>query len=173
MLMTLLTVMFFLICFLLVVVVLLQSGKGGGLAAGFGGSGTGFELLGGRQTATFLHRAATWLGGGFLLVAFVIALLTSRGNRPGSLGGVQGEPRPVQQESGTPQDLQSVVGQRQGEAPAPAGGAASPASAPPGGGARPPGAAPPPQPAAAAGGAAPPPASPSGPAPGEAPAANP
>ena len=34
-------------CFVLVVVVLLQAGKGGGLAAGFGGAGTGtFELEG-------------------------------------------------------------------------------------------------------------------------------
>ena len=83
MLMTFLNVLFFLVCFLLVVVVLLQSGKGGGLAAGFGGSGTGFELLGGRQTASFLHRATSWLGGAFLTIAFAIALLTAHGNRPG------------------------------------------------------------------------------------------
>jgi preprotein translocase subunit SecG len=112
----LLMVLFFLVSFCLVVVVLLQSGKGGGLAAGFGGAGTGFELLGGRQTASFLHRATMWLGGAFLAVAFVIAILTARGSRPGSLGReLQGQPAPVQQESGTPQDLQSVVGKGGGQ----------------------------------------------------------
>ena len=40
-------------CFALVVAVLLQSGKGGGLAAGFGGAGTGMEMMGSRQTATW------------------------------------------------------------------------------------------------------------------------
>jgi preprotein translocase subunit SecG len=142
MLMTFLNVLFFLTCFLLVIVVLLQSGKGGGLAAGFGGSGTGFEVLGGRQTATFLHRATTWLGGAFLAIAFAIALLTAHGNRPGSLRDVQAPPRPVQQEGGAPQDLQSVVQPKsQPEAGAPAsapagapGTAAPPAAAGPAGG---------------------------------------
>jgi preprotein translocase subunit SecG len=107
-----LLVLFLMACFALVVTVLLQAGKGGGLAAGFGGSGTGFELLGGRQTATFLHQATRWLGGAFLAIAFLIALLTARGNRPQSLleREFEGQPQPVQQESGTPQDLESVVG---------------------------------------------------------------
>jgi preprotein translocase subunit SecG len=95
------------------VVVLLQAGKGGGLAAGFGGSGTGFELLGGRQTATFLHQSTRWLGGAFLVIAFLIALLTARQNRPGSLmeRELEGQPAPLEQEAGTPEDLESVVGQ--------------------------------------------------------------
>ncbi|HEY7461958.1 MAG TPA: preprotein translocase subunit SecG [Gemmatimonadota bacterium] len=131
MLMTFLMVLFFLVSFMLVVVVLLQSGKGGGLAAGFGGSGTGFELLGGRQTASFLHRATTWLGGAFLAIAFAISLLTAHGNRPGSITNAGGAPRPVQQQSGTPEDLQSVVGQDQKAAPAPApAGAQAPAATP-------------------------------------------
>ena len=44
-------------CLALILVVLLQAGKGGGLAAGFGGAGTGMEMMGSRQTATFLHNA--------------------------------------------------------------------------------------------------------------------
>ncbi len=131
MLMTFLMVLFFLISFMLVVVVLLQSGKGGGLAAGFGGSGTGFELLGGRQTASFLHRATTWLGGAFLVLAFAISLLIAHGNRPGSITNAGGTPRPAQQQSGAPEDLQSVVGQDQQAAPAPApAGAQAPAATP-------------------------------------------
>ena len=119
---TLLLVLFLATCFLLAVVVLLQAGKGGGLAAGFGGSGTGFELLGGRQTATFLHQATRWLGGTFLVLAFLIAWLTSRGNRPGSLIEREfgGQPQPVEQ-AGTPADLPAVVpGAVSETAPAPA-----------------------------------------------------
>ena len=129
---TLLQVLFLLVCFALAVVVLLQAGRGGGLAAGFGGSGTGFELLGGRQTATFLHQATRWLGGAFLLLAFVIAILTARDNRPGSLIEREfgGQPAPVEQ--GTAEDLESAVGGAPGaattgdgpvEAPGEAGGA--------------------------------------------------
>ncbi|MDX1622808.1 MAG: preprotein translocase subunit SecG [Gemmatimonadota bacterium] len=72
-------------CFALMVVVLLQSGKGGGLAAGFGGAGTGIEMMGSRQTATFLHNATKWLGGAFLVIAFVLSLMTVRGTTPRSL----------------------------------------------------------------------------------------
>jgi preprotein translocase subunit SecG len=108
---TLLQVLFLLVCFALVVAVLLQAGRGGGLAAGFGGSGTGFELLGGRQTATFLHQATRWLGGAFLVLAFAIAILTARGNRPGSLIEREfgGQPAPVE-EAATAEDLESAVG---------------------------------------------------------------
>ena len=66
-------------CFGLVVAVLLQAGKGGGLAAGFGGAGTGMEMMGSRQTVTFLHSATKWLGGAFLVICFVLSLLTVRG----------------------------------------------------------------------------------------------
>lgn len=78
-------------------VVLLQSGKGGGLAAGFGGAGTGMEMMGSRQTATFLHNATRWLGGAFLVISFSISLLTARGNRPQGLIETQ-----LQQEQAAP-----------------------------------------------------------------------
>ena len=55
----LLLILLLLDCFMLVLVVLLQAGKGGGLAAGFGGAGTGMEMMGSRQTVTFLHTATT------------------------------------------------------------------------------------------------------------------
>jgi preprotein translocase subunit SecG len=131
---TLLQVLFLLVCFALVVTVLLQAGRGGGLAAGFGGSGTGFELLGGRQTATFLHQATRWLGGAFLVLAFLIAILTARGNRPGSLIEREfgGQPAPVE---GAAEDLESAVGGEEA-APAPAG-APGPGGAQPGPGAPP------------------------------------
>ncbi|HWC07113.1 MAG TPA: preprotein translocase subunit SecG, partial [Gemmatimonadota bacterium] len=85
-------------CLALILVVLLQAGKGGGLAAGFGGAGTGMEMMGSRQTATFLHNATRWLGGAFLVISFSISLLTVRGSRPQGLIETQ-----LQQEQAAPQ----------------------------------------------------------------------
>jgi preprotein translocase subunit SecG len=89
-------------CLALILVVLLQAGKGGGLAAGFGGAGTGMEMMGSRQTATFLHNATRWLGGAFLVISFSISLLTVRGSRPQGLIETQ-----LQQEQAAPQAPQA------------------------------------------------------------------
>ena len=99
-------------CLALVVVVLLQSGKGGGLAAGFGGAGTGMEMMGSRQTATFLHNATKWLGGAFLAICLVISLLTVRGTRPTSLieRELQDQGAAPVTETQTPVDLQDILG---------------------------------------------------------------
>jgi preprotein translocase subunit SecG len=109
-------------CFALVVVVLLQAGKGGGLAAGFGGAGTGMEMMGSRQTATFLHNATKWLGGAFLVICFVISIMTVRGSAPRSLieSELQSQPAPAgQPATGSPSELQGALGDEQGQ-PAPA-----------------------------------------------------
>jgi preprotein translocase subunit SecG len=67
------------------VVVLLQSGKGGGLAA-MGGGGTAADgILGGRQASTLLVRASWWSGGLFMFLALVLAILSSRAERPTSI----------------------------------------------------------------------------------------
>ena len=102
-------------CLALVVVVLLQSGKGGGLAAGFGGAGTGMEMMGSRQTATLLHSATKWLGGAFLVISFVLSVLTVKGTAPRSL--IESElqdrrpaPADAATEAGEPSDLQSILG---------------------------------------------------------------
>ncbi|MBI4409670.1 MAG: preprotein translocase subunit SecG [Gemmatimonadetes bacterium] len=69
---------------LLMVIVLLQSGKGGGLAAMGGGAGTE-AFIGGRQAATLLTKA-TWVTGGlFLGIALMLAVLSSREQRPESI----------------------------------------------------------------------------------------
>jgi preprotein translocase subunit SecG len=102
-------------CFALVVAVLLQAGKGGGLAAGFGGAGTGMEMMGSRQTVTFLHTATKWLGGAFLVICFVLSILTVRGTAPRSLieSEMQGQAAPADAptETGEPGDLQSILGE--------------------------------------------------------------
>ena len=92
------------------VVILLQSGKGGGLAAvGGGGSAMTEGLLGGRQATTVLTRA-TWTAGTiFMVLAFVLSIMSSRATAPESviqfdapttapapvLPGVGGEAPPV------------------------------------------------------------------------------
>jgi preprotein translocase subunit SecG len=117
-------------CLALMLVVLLQSGKGGGLAAGFGGAGTGIEMMGSRQTATFLHNATRWLGGAFLVICFAISLLAARGNRPRSLIETQlQQERSAPTSSQAPGDLQDLLGGESGSqqpdaaTPGPEGGA--------------------------------------------------
>jgi preprotein translocase subunit SecG len=68
------------------VIVLLQAGKGGGLAAMGGGGGTMAEgVLGGRQASTFLVKASWVSGGLFMFLALILAILSSRADRPGSI----------------------------------------------------------------------------------------
>lgn len=109
-----LLVLLILDCFALMVVVLLQAGKGGGLAAGFGGAGTGIEMMGSRQTATFLHNATKWLGGVFLGISFALSLMAVRTTGPRSLieSEMRSQPVPAQQapEAGAPSDLQDLLG---------------------------------------------------------------
>ncbi len=68
------------------VVILLQAGKGGGLAAMGGGGGTMTEgVLGGRQASSFLVRSSWIAGGAFMVLSLVLAILSSRSDRPGSI----------------------------------------------------------------------------------------
>ena len=78
------------ICLLLLFAVLLQQGKGGDIAAAFGGSGSQ-AAFGARAGATLLTRATTVLGALFMVGAIVLAILGERG--PGSvLSGVDAQP---------------------------------------------------------------------------------
>lgn len=76
---TFLVLLISLLAILLCVIILIQSGKGGGLAASFGGAASSTEsFMGGRQTATILTKL-TWAGGaGFLLLALVLTVLSTR-----------------------------------------------------------------------------------------------
>src|SRR5687767_2501705 len=63
----------------LIAVILLQSGKGGGLAATFGGVGTSPDsFFGTRQMGNVLTKSSWYLGGAFLLLGFVLSLMSSR-----------------------------------------------------------------------------------------------
>jgi preprotein translocase subunit SecG len=72
-------------CLVLAVVILLQAGKGGGLAAMGGGAAATEGILGGRQAATVLTRATWTTGGIFMVLAFVLALMSSRAQQPQSI----------------------------------------------------------------------------------------
>lgn len=109
----LLLVLFVIICFLLVVVVLMQSGRGGGLSGAFGGGGNQ-TVFGGRGAVDFLGKATWILGGAFMALALVLAILSAGGS-----GGSK----------------KSLIEKRQGSfptaplsSPAPAPGADTPAS---------------------------------------------
>ena len=88
------TGVYVLVCLLLLLVVLLQQGKGGDIAAAFGGSGSQ-AAFGARAGATVLTRATTVLGTLFMVGAMVLAIMGQRG--PGSvLSGVEG-PAPIEE----------------------------------------------------------------------------
>ena len=76
---TFLIVILVLASIFLVLVILLQSGKGGGLAATFGGVGTSPDsFFGTRQMGNVLTKSSWYLGGAFLLLGFVLSLMSSR-----------------------------------------------------------------------------------------------
>ncbi|MFO7915524.1 MAG: preprotein translocase subunit SecG [Candidatus Krumholzibacteriales bacterium] len=66
-------------CILLVIVVLMQSSKGGGLSGAFGGMGSQ-AVMGGREAASFLGKATTYLAVIFMVTSLSLAFLSaSRG----------------------------------------------------------------------------------------------
>ena len=68
-------------CVLLIIVVLMQSSKGGGLPGALGGGG-GQTLFGGREAATFLSKATTYLAVIFMITSLSLAFLSAgRGGR--------------------------------------------------------------------------------------------
>ena len=84
----LLTVVYVAICLLLVVVVLMQQGKGGDIAAAFGGSGSQ-TAFGARTGASVLTRATTVMGALFMIGAMTLAIMGQR-DTSSVLSGVDG-----------------------------------------------------------------------------------
>ena len=65
---------------------LLQSGKGGGLAANFGGASSSSDsVIGTRQAGNLLTKASWWCGGIFLGLSFVLQLMSARTSAPKSV----------------------------------------------------------------------------------------
>jgi preprotein translocase subunit SecG len=81
-----LIVFLFIDAVLLVAAILLQAGKGGGMAATFGGvSSSADQILGTRAAGNLLTKASWWCGGLFLGLAYVLSLMSSRTRRPTSV----------------------------------------------------------------------------------------
>ena len=71
---------------ILVAAILLQSGKGGGLAASFGGASSSPDaFVGIRQAGTILTRATWWCGGIFLGLSFLLQVMSTRSRAPRSI----------------------------------------------------------------------------------------
>jgi preprotein translocase subunit SecG len=70
----------------LAVAVLLQAGKGGGLAASFGGAGSSpNSLLGSREAGNLLTKASWWCGGIFIGLAFMLQIMVGKGQQTRSI----------------------------------------------------------------------------------------
>ena len=83
---TFLVILLILDSLVLVAAILLQAGKGGGLAASFGGATSAADaLIGTRQAGNLLTRASWWCGGIFLLLAFVLQIASARTRVPSSV----------------------------------------------------------------------------------------
>ncbi|MGI9078892.1 MAG: preprotein translocase subunit SecG [Gemmatimonadaceae bacterium] len=66
--------------------ILLQAGKGGGLAASFGGAASSADaFVGTRQAANLLTRTSWWAGGLFLFLGLVLSIMSTRASTPKSV----------------------------------------------------------------------------------------
>lgn len=71
---------------ILIAAILLQAGKGGGLAASFGGvTSSADAILGTRQAGNLLTKTSWWCGGLFIAFAFLISLSSARQSAPRSI----------------------------------------------------------------------------------------
>ena len=76
--------------------ILLQSGKGGGLAANFGGASSSADsVIGTRQAGNLLTQASWWCGGIFLGLAFILQLMSTRTVAPTSVLDQLGKSAPA------------------------------------------------------------------------------
>ena len=83
---TFLLVILIIISLVLIGVILLQSGKGGGMAASFGGATSSADaVIGTRQAGNLLTKISWWGGGAFLFLSLVLQLMTSRQRAPKSV----------------------------------------------------------------------------------------
>lgn len=95
---------------LLIAAVLLQAGKGGGLAASFGGvTSSADAILGTRQAGNLLTKISWWCGGLFLGLAFLLSLASAKRSAPRSILDQTFTPTPVQSAPVTNQPSTNVL----------------------------------------------------------------
>ncbi len=81
MLTSVLMVLFFMTSVLVVATILIQAGQESGFAGAFGAGG-GSQTVFGARAGTFLTRATAGLAAAFMILAFLLVLLGSRGAAP-------------------------------------------------------------------------------------------
>ncbi|MEA2761393.1 MAG: preprotein translocase subunit SecG, partial [Gemmatimonadaceae bacterium] len=73
-------------CIVLILAILLQSGKGTGLAANFGGASSSPDaFIGIRQAGNLLTTASWWGGGIFLVLCFILQIMSTHTSAPRSV----------------------------------------------------------------------------------------
>jgi preprotein translocase subunit SecG len=83
---TFLLVLLIIDAIVLAIAILLQAGKGGGMAASFGGASSSADsVIGTRQAGNLLTKASWWCGGIFLGLSFILQLMSSRAIAPTSV----------------------------------------------------------------------------------------
>jgi preprotein translocase subunit SecG len=78
MLQTVINIIHLLSCVVLVAVILLQSGKGSGLASGFGGAGGGTQVFGSQGAGGFLTKATVAVAAIYMGSSLGLAYLSSQ-----------------------------------------------------------------------------------------------
>jgi len=108
---TVLIVLLVILSIVLIGAVLLQSGKGSGLAASFGGASSSTDsFMGTHQIATGLSKGTWYLGGAFLLLAYILAIMSTRPSTPKSVLDQQTQQQaPVVPAQQTPTNAAPVV----------------------------------------------------------------
>jgi preprotein translocase subunit SecG len=95
---------------ILVAAILMQAGKGGGLAASFGGvTSSADAIMGTRQAGNLLTKITWWGGGIFLGLAFLLSMTTSRRSAPRSILDQTFSTPPAQTAPAATQPSQNVL----------------------------------------------------------------
>jgi preprotein translocase subunit SecG len=130
---TALVVLLVIVAVILIAAVLLQSGKGSGLAASFGGASSSSDaIMGTHQLATGLTKWTWYLGGFFLLLAYVLAIMSARPSTPRSvLDQAIPQTAPVQQQPVQSNNAAVPLQLAPAAPPAPTAPAPAPAKVPP------------------------------------------
>lgn len=84
---TLFTIILVVTSLVMIVAILLQSGKGSGLAAGFGGASAGTKVFGGSGAGGFLLKMTVVLGAVFMISSMVLSYMASRSKS--ALAGIE------------------------------------------------------------------------------------
>lgn len=109
---TLFTVILVVTSLVMIVAILLQSGKGSGLAAGFGGASAGTKVFGGSGAGGFLLKVTVVLGAVFMISSMALSYIASQPKS--ALSGIQSTATGA---SSTASQAETIVTRGSGPAP--------------------------------------------------------